>query len=31
MDTQKTGVELGLELAAESVKKEFRENLTFSQ
>jgi hypothetical protein len=31
MDTPKTGVELGLELAAESAKKEFRENSTFSQ
>ena len=29
MDTQKTGVELGLELAAESAKIEYRENLTF--
>ena len=31
MRTPKTGVELGLELAAESAKKEFRENSTFSQ
>jgi hypothetical protein len=31
MDTRKTGVELALELAAESAKKEFRENPTFSQ
>mgnify|MGYP003493128116 CR=1 FL=1 len=29
MDTRKTGVELALELAAESAKKEFRENPTF--
>ena len=31
MDTRKTGVELALELDAESAKKEFRENPTFSQ
>ena len=29
MDARKTGVELALELAAESAKKEFRENPTF--
>ena len=29
MNTRKTGVELALELAAESAKKEFRENPTF--
>jgi hypothetical protein len=29
MDTPKTGVELGLELAAKSAKMKYRENPTF--